>query len=175
MQTAKNYAQALAELTENNIRVQEEILNEIKTLNEAIKQVDESGQFFENPLIPKEKKKEIIKKTFQDKINQKCLNLLLLLIDKQRFYILSDIQNELTKIVNKNKGIVVAEISSAAQLDTQTTEKIKERLEATFKKVSIEPKVEPELIGGIVVKINDLVYDGSIKGRIESLKRRLLG
>ena len=42
-----------------------------------------------------------------------------------------------------------------------------------IKEIKIEQSIDPELIGGIKVKINDLVYDGSIKGRLENLKRRL--
>lgn len=175
-QIAKNYAQALIELGEGNIQTQETFLNEIKTINESMSQVKSAKLFFENPSVTKNEKKDLLKKLFEEKINQKSLSFLLLLIDKQRFNLLSEIQNWLGKLVNKNKGIVIAEITSAHNIDANTLEAIKQKLENTLlknEKVRVESKVEPELIGGLKIRVNDKVYDGSIKGRLESLKRRL--
>jgi len=112
-----------------------------------------------------------------DKISRKLFNFLNLLIDKQRFNLISDIQNEFNKLVNKNKGLFVAEVSTASQISPDELEQIKRKLETLIgknEKVSIDSKTDPNLIGGVVVKMNDLVYDGSIKGRLENMKRRLL-
>lgn len=173
-QIARNYAQALIELTNNDLNLQENYLSEIKSLNESINQTKSAKEVFENPVISKEEKKQLIKKL--PGLSPKILNFLFLLIDNQRFNLLSDIQNELTRLVNKGKGISVAEVSSTSELDSVTLDGIKQKLENILgktKKIRIESKVEPDLLGGIKVRINDLVYDGSIKGRLENLKRRL--
>ncbi len=175
-QVARNYAQALIELAGSNLRLQEEFLNEITVICESINKVKGTKEIFETPTISKDEKKVLIKKLFEGKINQKTFNFLLLLTDKQRLGILPEIQNQLTIIVNKNKGITIAEVSSASQLDSVSLESLKQKLEKVLgknEKVTIESKIEPALIGGIVVKVNDLVYDGSVKGRLENLKRRL--
>ena len=177
IQVAKNYAQALIELAGNDLSVQETFFNEIKAVSESVSQVKNADQVFENPEISKDEKKELLKKLFQGKLDAKVLNLLFLLIDKQRFNLLSAIQDELLKLVNKNKGIVIAEVSSASELDANTIQALKQKLENILgksEKVTIESKVEPALLGGMKVTINDLVYDGSIKGRLENLKRKLL-
>ncbi|KAF0240560.1 MAG: F-type H+-transporting ATPase subunit delta, partial [bacterium] len=65
---------------------------------------------------------------------------------------------------------------STSELDLNTKEILREKLERILgnkQKVTIEATVDPNLIGGIVVRLNDLIYDGSIKGRLENLKRRL--
>jgi len=175
-QVAKNYAQALIELAGSDLKLQEEFLNEITVICESINKVKGAKETFETPTISKEEKKALIKKLFERKINQKTFNFLLLLTDKQRLSILPEIQKQLTIVVNKNKGITIAEVSSASQLDSTSLEALKQKLEKVLgnnEKVTIESKVEPALIGGIVVKVNDLVYDGSVKGRLENLKRRL--
>ena len=175
-QVAKNYAQALIELAGSDLGLQEEFLNEIKVINESISQVKGAKQIFENPGIAKDEKKEILKKLFNGKINQKNINLLFLLIDKQRFNLLPAIQNQLTRLVNKNKGMAIAKVSSASELDSTTLTAIRQKLENILgksEKVTIESNVEPGLLGGIVIKMNDLVYDGSIKGKLENLKRKL--
>ena len=100
-----------------------------------------------------------------------------MLIDNKRFALLSEIQNQFNKLVNKSKGLVVAEVSTATQISPNELEEIKRKLETLVgknEKVSIESKTDPNLLGGVVVKMNDLVYDGSIKGRLEDMKRRLL-
>ncbi|OGI06470.1 MAG: ATP synthase F1 subunit delta [Candidatus Melainabacteria bacterium RIFCSPLOWO2_02_FULL_35_15] len=173
---AKNYAQALLELTNNDLQLQEIMLNEIKTITESLDKVKNSWGFFNSPGISKDEKKEFIKKMFSGKINEKILNLLFLLIDNKRFNILSEIQNQLSKLVNKSRGTTVAEVYSAVDIDSNTMEKLKQSIANTIghnEKVEVESKVERSLIGGIKIKINDLVYDGSIKGRLEALKEKL--
>lgn len=173
---ARNYAQALIELAGSDLALQEIFLSEIKTINESIFQIKNAKQIFENPAISKDEKKEIINKLFSQKVNQKILNFLFLLIDKQRFSLLPEIQDHLNKLVNKSRGIVIAEVSSASEIDPVTLENLRQRLESILgkkEKVTIESKIESDLIGGLKVKIEDLVYDGSIRGRLENLKRRL--
>ena len=170
---AKNYAQALFELTSGE--KYEEVQTALTALSEAIKQTKNISLMFESPLVSKEEKKGLVKKIFkQDKMITNFLNLL---IDKQRTNLLPEIQNEFNKLVDKSRGIVHAEVSSAFRLDSITCQSIKEKLEKILlspnEKVKIMEIVEPELIGGVKVKVKDRVYDGSIKGAIENLKRRL--
>ncbi|MBI3591704.1 MAG: ATP synthase F1 subunit delta [Candidatus Melainabacteria bacterium] len=175
-QVSRNYAQALIELSGGDLGLQECFLSEIKAINESISQVKGAKQIFENPSISKDEKKELLKKLLDGKINQINLSFLFLLIDKQRFNLLPEIQNQLIKVVNKNKGMSIAKVTSASELDSVTLETIRQKLENLLgksEKVTIESKIEPGLLGGVVVKINDLVYDGSIKGKLENLKRRL--
>ena len=170
---ARNYAQALLELASKD--TQDSVLNELKTLIEGISQIKEAWRFFENPGVSKENKKKIIE-SLKPKVSQTTFNFLNLLIDKNRFGILPDIQNQFNKLVNKSKGIVTAEVYSAIELDANTLEEIRHNLEKTLEqneKVTVESNIEPSLIGGLKVKVNDLVYDGSIKGRLENLKRRI--
>ena len=175
-QTAKNYAQALSESLSGDITLHETFLNEIKIINESFNQVKNIWEVFNNPSISTDEKKELIKKIFQGKINAKLLNFLFLLIDKKRFNLLPEIQNQFTKIVNKLKNTVIAEVQTASEIDPVMLEKLKQRLESIFtknEKVTIETKVNPELIGGLLVKVEDLIYDGSIKGRLDDLKRKI--
>lgn len=177
-QVARNYASALVELFSiGGINSQEKLLEEIKLINDSLSLEGSLKKIFENPGVPKEEKKLLIKQIFDSKINQLVLNLLFLLIDKQRFYLLQDIQNELSRLINSLKGTVVAEVYSIKELDNSSLEELKNVIENTItkdKKVKIETKVDTSLIGGIKIKINNQLYDGSIKGRIEGLKRKIL-
>ena len=175
-QISKNYAQALLELANNNLQLQETFLAELKVINESMNKIKSSWEFFNSPGISKEEKKEVMKKLFSNKINEKILNLLFLLVDNKRFTLLSEIQNQFNKLVNKSKGTILAEVYSAVDIDTNTLEKLKQSIASTIghnEKVEVESKIERSLIGGVKIKINDLVYDGSIKGRLENLKQKM--
>lgn len=176
-QVAKNYAQALHEIAKGDLILEETFPGELKIIIESIFK-NNQDMFFKNPGISKKEKNDLLKKLFEGKINEKILNLLFLLIDKQRFSLLPDIQNYLNKSVNKTKGIVIAEVFSPQKLDSNTLENIRQRLENTLggkEKVTIESKIEPALIGGIKVRVNDLIYDGSVRNRLDNLKRSLGG
>ena len=175
-QLAKTYAQALLETCKNDIALQEILLNEIVVIEDAISQIKNAKDVFESPIISNTEKKELIKKVFSGKVNERILNFLFILIDNYRFNTLKEIQDQLTKIVNKSKKIAIAEVHSVSELDKDTLENLTKVLENVLpqgEKVTIESKISPELIGGVKVKINDLVYDGSIKGRLENIKQKL--
>ncbi len=171
---SKNYALALFELI-GIIQEQEIVLNELTVINETITIVKQAKDVFHNPSISKDVKKELIKKLFQGKINQNLLNFLFILVDNQRFNLLQDVKEHFQRLVNKSKGMTFAEVSSACELDKSAIDSLKKRLEQLLgeENILIEAKTDPALIGGVKVKINDLVYDGSVRGRLEGLKRKL--
>ena len=172
---AKNYSEALHELTKNDLNSQQIILQELNSLITSINQINGAWKLFENPSISKEEKKKIVE-TLKQKLSQTTTNFLYLLIDKGRFNLLADIQKELVKLINRASGTVVAEVYSASQIDVNTLDSLRSTLEASLghnERVTLESKIEPALIGGLKVKINDLVYDGSVKERLENLKRRI--
>jgi len=175
---ARNYAQALIEVVKNNLSKQDLFLQEIKVINELMSKDKGVKKFITNPGISKEEKKKFVE-TFRSNISTEVMNFLYLLIDKNRFSLLPEIQNEMNSFINKAKGIVIAEITSAYELDLSTVNKIVETLRRSVsttngtKDIKIEQKIDLSLLGGLKVRINDLVYDGSIKGRLENLKRRL--
>lgn len=175
--TARNYAQALMELTGGDVNLQDTFLDEIKNINQLMSKDEPIRKIFENPGISKDEKKKIVE-TLKHNISAKIFNFLCVLIDKQRFNILSEIQDELNKLVNKAKGIVIAEVYSSQEIEESMVKTIVETLRRSVstkdvKDIKVEQKIDHSLIGGLKVKINDLVFDGSIKGRLENIKRRL--
>ena len=176
---ARNYAQALFEGCKGNLQLSSDILSAIKEINESILQVKNASLIMESPVIPKEEKKELIKKILKDKsdVSTTLTHFLFLLIDNKRINMLPEIQNELSDLIDKSKGIVHAEIFSAYELKDDTIENLRKKFEKTLisegEKLKITKTIEPELIGGLKVKIKDLIYDGSIRARLDGLKRRL--
>ena len=101
---------------------------------------------------------------------------MLLLFDKGRIGLLDAINDFYQKLVDELKGVAFASLVSAAELSSEAIEKIRESLsKVTGKEVKLEVKQDPDLIGGIVTRIGDLVLDGSVRTQLlnmrESLKR----
>lgn len=175
-QLAKNYAQAIFESANGDSNAAEDLCLSLEALNTGIGQVKNAREVFNSPRINSTEKKEILKKLLGS-APANLSNVLNLLIDKQRFSILPEVQEELKSIIDKSKGLIHAEVSSAKELDASTLEKVKASLEKSLlqsgEKIKIKNSVEPKLIGGLKIKVKDLVYDGSIKSRLDNLKRRL--
>jgi|GEM_PF-272123 len=178
IKTSKNYAQALIELAKDNASLKDTFFNEIKEINLAFNKVTNTKKTFESPAISKEEKKSIITKLFKGKINETLFNFLNVLIENNRFSLLEEIQSQYLTLLNKSKGVLVAEVYSAHEIDDATVKALVETLHSNssigkINDIVIEKKIDTSLIGGLKLKINDLVYDGSIKSRLEGLKRRL--
>jgi F-type H+-transporting ATPase subunit delta len=99
---------------------------------------------------------------------------LLLLFDKGRIGFIDSINDFYQKLADELNGIARASLVSATPLSEDTVEKIRAALsQKTSKKIILEVEQDPELIGGIVTKIGDLVWDGSIKTQLSNMRETL--
>jgi len=102
-------------------------------------------------------------------------NLLLLLIHRRRLGFLGLITAEYGRLVNERRGIVLADVTTAVPLDDGQQDAVKQRLSSALgKQVRLRLKVDPSIIGGMVVQIGDRLINGSIAGRLASLRRELV-
>ena len=100
---------------------------------------------------------------------------MLLLIDKRRITLLADIEEEFSKLSNEAQGILIADVTTAEPASADQQQKIADRLaDLTGKQVKLRLHEDEKLIGGVVVKIGDRRIDGSVAGRLETLKKELL-
>ena len=122
-----------------------------------------------------EKKKEIIKAAFIS-VNVNVLNTLLILIDRHREDQIIDLANEFLELANEEMGIAEAEVYSTRAL----TDAEREAISAVFaakvgkKSLKIENIVDSHLLGGIRLRIGNRIYDGSLRGKLDRLERKLL-
>lgn len=131
-------------------------------------------RFFDEPQIKVEEKKEVLKNALHGKIDQMILNFLFLLLDKGRFKLLPTIARHYHRMLVGKYGAIEARVISAIPLDDATKDRIKIRLEAAFgKKFKIRDKVNPTIIGGILVKVGNQIADCTIREGIADLKDAL--
>jgi len=173
---ARRYAKALLLIGKENDQA-EAYREELDSISELMSKEKDLEQAIGNPLYNAEGRKKVLQ-TIIDKMELSAVmkSFLLLLFDKGRIGFLSNINDFYHELADELKGIARASLISAAELSSDAVEKIRSALsKRTGKDIVLEVEQDPELIGGIVTRIGDLVLDGSIKTQLlnmrESLKR----
>ena len=129
----------------------------------------------ESPAIPFAARREIITRVLSDAVPVPVLNLVLLLAQRGRLTSLPAVERQFTRLVDRERGIVPATVSSAMPLEPAELEAIAARVrELTGSHVEITATVDPELIGGLTVRVGDRLIDASVRGRLERLRDRLV-
>ncbi len=128
----------------------------------------------ENPNVPIESRHKALMAVLGDKGLPKVGNLLGLVLRRRRVDSLGEIAREFRRLYNRRAGIVEATATSALPLADAEVDALRARLEQrTQGKVELEMKVDPQLLGGVQVRIGDLLIDGSVRGRLERLRGQL--
>jgi F-type H+-transporting ATPase subunit delta len=106
-------------------------------------------------------------------------NFVRILVDRDRLPEVPGIVEALRELINVQRGIVTAEVTTAVPLDAELERVLAERLASHLgsqpDKVMIRSRVDPAIIGGVVARVGDQVIDDSVRGRIERLRRTLAG
>ena len=127
-----------------------------------------------SPVVSPERKRQILRDVFAGRVQQVTLDYLDLLVDKRREEVIPETQGEYVALANEARGLVEADVTTAVTLDTDDETRLRDKLGAlTGKHVRLRRLVEPEIVGGVIVKIGDRVIDGSIRGRLAALKEKL--
>ncbi|MBS3809722.1 MAG: ATP synthase F1 subunit delta, partial [Desulfobacterales bacterium] len=123
-----------------------------------------------NPLFDTDKRKEILNAVLERlEISKVMKSFISLLFQKKRFSYLRSISENYNKFADELKGIVRAELVSATELSPDSFEQIRNSLsKMTGRDVVLEARQDPELIGGVVTTIGDLVLDGSIRTQLKN-------
>ncbi len=169
--SAKRYAQAIFEIALESNKLKDWQSNLIKVAK--LMQNEEFDGLAENPKIPFDLKKKLVEEQL-GKTSPMVLNLVYLLISKGKLRIAGQISEEFSRLVDEHYGIKRAEVTTAVPLDTTEAEKLGKYLESVVgAKVSMDVQVNPDIIGGFIARIDDSMIDGSIRNRLQTLKKRL--
>jgi F-type H+-transporting ATPase subunit delta len=176
LRIAKRYAKALFEIAEETKKL-EKITNDVVLIDSLIRSSRELQLFLKSPIIKEDKKREVLKEIFSDsRVDPVTLKFIMLLVEKKREDILHDIVKVYQQIYDEKMGIVSAEVVTAVEVGERLKKKIEQKiLELTgAKKVKASYRVDPSIIGGIVIRVGDTVYDASIRRRIQLLREQLI-
>lgn len=167
---AEPYAQALLSLARSNDSV-EPIARSTSELLELLKESDELSAFLSNPLIEAETKKGVLRQILGEAPNQNLKNFLLLLVDRGRISLLAPILRQFQALVRELNQTVLAEVSSAVALSEQQQATIRQKVKAltSAQQVEIETEIDPDLLGGVIIKVGSQVIDASLRGQLRRI------
>lgn len=171
---AKRYALALLQIAKET-QTLEVMQEELRVVKEVVQFNPEIKVILNSSKLSIEKKKEIIKTVFSS-VNVNVLNTLLILIDRHREDHIVDVANEFLELANNEMGIAEAKVYSTRELSDAEREAISTVFAAKVgkKSLKIENIVDSNLLGGIRLRIGNRIYDGSLRGKLDRLERKLL-
>lgn len=167
---AVRYAKPILELAE-----EKKILDAVKADMESFKAVcDESKDFslmLKSPIIPHLRKADILKKVFSGKVNALTLEAFDIITRKSRESLLEEIAEEFLHLYNVKKGLAEVSVTTSIELDADMR-KAFEKLakDITGKEPVLKEKVDPNIVGGYILKVGDRQIDDSVTGQLKELK-----
>lgn len=168
------YAKAILE-TAKTEGLEDVVFNDFRIINLILKYVPELMSIAKKPLISPLKKKKLYRELFTERISILTLNFILFLVDKARDYLIPDIISQYERQYYEMKNVLQVEIFVAHELDEGMKEKFVKKLEETTgKKVIPKFIIDPKIIGGFKIKIEDWVFDTTLKNKLELLYQDLV-
>jgi len=166
------YANALFEAARDQNKL-EPVGEQLAQLVEAEGKVPELRELLRNPQLDPRARRAALDDVLAGS-DDLLRNFLLVLADKGRAGQLEEIAKEFERLVAEHEGVVHAELTTAVELSDEETTKLLGQIEqASGRKVEATRRVDPDLIGGIVLQVGSHRLDASVRGRLERLRRRL--
>ena len=173
-QVAKRYSQALFEVAKEQ-NLLDQVEQDLNLFVETFKMTEGFQTFLTHPQIGGEVKKEMVSNIFADSISWVTKNFLFILVDGGRENTVEEILKEYRKLANDARGVAAVTAISAKPLtdaEKQQLEKLyKERLNKIIK---LENITDPAILGGLIVRVGDRVYDGSLIKKLKTVKKSLV-
>jgi len=171
---ATRYAKAIFELGSSQGGL-DKIGADLRTFAKAMKESPELEQTLTSPALKRSDRRKVVDALLQRLgVVTITRNTVYLLLDGERLSALPMISREIDRMIEAKAGRVAAEVTSAKPLDPTQLSQINAALEKlSGKKVSISTRHDPDLLGGVVAKVGDTVYDGSLRTQLRNLRDEL--
>jgi len=170
--STKRYAQAVFDIAKATNSL-DKWRDDLRDLAEAVAN-GQLAAFLENPRVPDVAKQNVLKQVIPA-IGPGALSLAMLLIAKARLVAAAKgIADDFEAKLDQHRGIVRATVSTAVALDDAQQKQIAAQLQSAIgKQIKLEARVDAAIVGGAVIRVGDRVLDGSVRTRLEGLRRSL--
>ncbi|WP_448525494.1 ATP synthase F1 subunit delta [Parathermosynechococcus lividus] len=164
------YAEALLSLAQSH-NLADQFQQDSGLILELLAASAELQEFLANPLINPDAKKNVLRQLTVDKVHGYFLNFLMLLVDRRRINLLAAICHQYRALLRKLRNIVLAEVTSAVELTEQQRQAVVEKVKAMTGAADVELAIaiDPELLGGVVIKVGSQIFDASLRGQLRRL------
>ena len=170
---ANRYASALFEvgIEENKIEL---FAEELKNIVAMFKENEDFFKLLKSPLISKKEKKEIVETVYKAAVCPEVLNFVKILIDKDRLSVIEEMSIEYKNLLNERNNILdVVAISAVALSEKQMLDLKNNLSKVTNKNIEITNEIDENVMGGMLIRLGYEEIDGTVKMRLEELKKEL--
>lgn len=170
----ERYAQALMSVAQEH-NILEPVGNDVHSLLELLKQSPDLKEFLVNPIYKLETKRAVLTQALGDSVHPYTRNFLLVLVDRRRIMLLEGVCKQFQALLRKLNQTILAEVTSVNELNDEQKQSLKEKVMVMTgaRGVELETKLDPELIGGVIIKVGSQVLDASLRGQLRRLSLRL--
>jgi F-type H+-transporting ATPase subunit delta len=164
------YAAALMSLAKSK-DLADRFGQDVRSLLNLMDESQELKQFLGNPTLKPEDKKAVLQRLLGEDVDQYMRNFLMLLVDKGRIIFLEGIGKQYLALLRELNQTVLAEVTSAVELNEGQQHTVRERVKAMTgaTEVEIETKIDPSLLGGVIIKVGSQVIDSSLRGQLRRI------
>lgn len=172
---ARRYARALIDVAAESNKL-DAWAGQLDTFVQALGTSRELNDVMVNPAYGRPERMAVVEAVMKSLggFDPEVQNFMRLLVDRNRMIFLPDIARIYRDLADARAGRLRGKVISAVELPKQSVEKIGQILEAvTQRKVVLETKVDPSILGGVSAQVGSVVYDGSIRTQLEEMRRQL--
>jgi F-type H+-transporting ATPase subunit delta len=127
----------------------------------------------ENATVPAAAKEDVLQRTLAG-VSPLALNFARLLVQRRRYSLAPQVADDFRALADEYLGIAHAEVTTVVDVDDNEKRLIAERLsQITGKKVDVQIRIDPSILGGMIARVGDTLIDGSTRTRLQALRRRL--
>lgn len=168
------YAEALMSLAQSTDKT-DRLGEDVAALLNLLKEAPELEQFLSNPLVKADDKKAVLQRIGGDQFDTYTVNFLKILVERRRIGYLMGICQHYQTLLRKLKQTVLAEVTSAVELNEAQQQSVREKVQAMTNahQVELDTKIDPDLIGGVIIKVGSQVIDASLRGQLRRIGLRL--
>ena len=171
----QGYAQALFAIAEAEGSL-DELEDQLYRFAKAVEGEPRLREALTDPQLPVDRKKAVLDEVLRDRANPHTINLVGFLIEQGRAKDLSRIIGALAELASERRQRAVAEVRTAIPLDSDRRARLTEALSrATGRDVELKVLVDPAVIGGVVARVGDYVFDGTVRRKLELAREQLAG
>jgi F-type H+-transporting ATPase subunit delta len=169
---ARVYARSLFEIAREH-GLLEELREQLGQFVDALAEHRELQIFFFSPYFSSKEKQDALARLLSG-ADERFMNFLKLLIENHRMPVIFRVGREYERLWEQENRVLPVEITSAIELDKATAASVGERIGAnTGRKVTLSTRVDPDILGGIVVRVGNSILDASIRNRLERLRKQV--
>ena len=169
---AQVYARSLFEVARDQDKI-DEVREQLGELADALDEDRSLMTFFFSPYFSTEEKKDGLHKAI-DGAEPIFLNFLELLLEKHRMPVIYRIRRDYDQLWREENKLLSVQVTSAVELDDEIVKNLGDKIaEQTDRKIDLTTTVEPDILGGIVLRVGNSILDASIRNRLEQLRRQV--